>query len=165
MPYLPKITKARFVYSPFSAEQMSALGDVMCQTIKIRIKAARNGEDQAAKPLIPGRGRNVGRGYPERKIKRGLLPIRDWTFTGRTLGFLKVLRADENRVVIGFADEKADFIAHLNNLKERAFTTSPKDHETLAAALTALLHGSRTSANVLDSTGSTYVFPTYANYR
>jgi hypothetical protein len=136
-----RISRARLVYSPFSSEQMAQLGEIVARSIRERIERGENVEDAQAKPLKPGRTVNGHqlRGYPDYKTARGLQPIRDWTWTGRTLRSLKVLSANENRVVIGFADRIADLRAHLNNRREKAFGISPKDRQALNAAVLALL--------------------------
>lgn len=138
-----RITKCRFTLSPFTSEQMAKIGSIMCDTIRTRIQSSTNAEDQPAKPLVPGRGRNQGRGYPERKSAKGRNPTRDWTWTGITLKSLGVKSANENIVTIGFNNDRSDFIAHANNLKERAFGTSPNDHKALVAAVRATLRQER----------------------
>jgi len=98
-----KVRHARFVYSPYTSDEMLGFGQLLADTIRARIQSGQNIYDQAAAPLKPGRpGR---RGYPDFKAARGLKPIRDWTWTGHTLRCLKVLTANENRAVIGFLDE------------------------------------------------------------
>ena len=123
MPYLPKITRARFVLGPFSAEDMAIIGTFMCDRIRRRIESGVNVDDNPAKALKPG--------YEKQKTRRGLNPIRDWTWRGRTLRSLAVKSASENRVTIGFTDPQADMIAHVNNLRERAFGVSPEDRRSL----------------------------------
>ena len=127
------IRKARFAIGPFSSEQMFHIGEATAQSIAGRIHQGLNANDEQAKPLKPGR--NGHRGYPDYKAARGLQPIRDWTWTGQTLGALKVKRADENRVVIGFEDERSDTVAHINNVRERMFGIAPSDQKLLSAAV------------------------------
>ena len=89
------IKSARFVYSPYTATEMQGFAQVLADSIRARIQSGQNIYDQAAAPLksgLPGR-----RGYPDYKAARGLQPIRDWTWSGRTLRCLKVLTANENR--------------------------------------------------------------------
>jgi hypothetical protein len=132
-----RISRARLVYSPFSAEQMAEIAEVVRQSIRDRIHRGETVEDKAAKPLKPGRTVNGHhlRGYPDYKTARGLQPIRDWTWTGRTMRALKVLSANENKAVIGFSDPVADYRAHINNRREKAFGVSPKDRAVLNAAV------------------------------
>src|SRR5690349_12314645 len=118
-----KITKARFILGPFSAEQMQSIGQVMADTIIARIKSGNNVNDSASKALKPG--------YAKSKIRHGRAPIRDWYRRGLTLGSLKVKSASENRVVVGFVNPQADMIAHINNRRERAFGVSPNDRKAL----------------------------------
>lgn len=138
-----RITRCRFTLSPFSSEQMAEIGQVMANTIRTRIQSGTNAEDQPAKPLIPGRGRNLGKGYPERKKEKGLNDFRDWTWTGKTLKSLGVKSANENMVVIGFNNDRNDSVAHYNQLRERAFGVSPNDHKVLDAAVRATLRQER----------------------
>jgi hypothetical protein len=141
MPFQAKITRARFVLGPFTSEDMLEIGNVVVESIKDRLHKGLNINDQQAKPLKPGR--NGKRGYPDYKAARGLQPFRDWFWTGRTLRSLKVKQASENRCVIGFIDPNADRIAHVNNLRERAFGVSPKDRQAMVAAIKAVLRKSR----------------------
>jgi len=136
-----RISRARLVFSPFSAEQMAQIAEIVAQSIRDRIHRGETVEDSAAKPLKPGREVNGHRlrGYPDYKIGRGLQPIRDWTWTGRTMRALKVLTANENVAKIGFADPVADYRAHINNRREKAFGVSPNDRKALNAALMATL--------------------------
>src|SRR5579872_4127253 len=98
MPFQTKITRARFVLGPFTAEDMQTIGSVLTDTISARIRKGINVNDSPARPLKPGR--NGHRGYPDYKAARGLQPIRDWFWTGRTMRSLKVKSASENRAVI-----------------------------------------------------------------
>ena len=141
MPFQAKITRARFVLGPFTAEDMQTIGGVLVDSISGRIRKAVNVNDDPAKVLKPGR--NGRRGYPDYKAARGLQPLRDWVWTGRTMRSLKVKSANENRVVIGFVDPNADRVAHVNNLRERQFGVSPKDRSALNAIVLAVLKRAR----------------------
>lgn len=138
MAYTPRITRARYVYTSFSSEQMASLGDDVTNDVLARIKKGVNCDDQPAKPLKPGR--NGKKGYPEQKEARGIPGIRNWISPVRwprnrikTLRALKVKSANENRVVIGFIDSRADQIAHINNRQEKMFGLSPKNKEKLVS--------------------------------
>ncbi len=137
MAFTAKITRARFVLGPFSSEDMLSIANTLRGSIAGRIGKGLNANDAPAKALKPGRdGR---RGYPDYKKARGLQPIRDWFWTGRTMRSLKVKSANENQAVIGFVDPNADRIAHVNNLREKQFGVSPTDRQALnAAVLTAI---------------------------
>ncbi len=141
MPFQAKITRARFVLGPFTSEDMLTIGNVVVESIKDRLHKGLNVSDQPAKPLKPGR--NGKRGYPDYKAARGLQPFRDWIWTGRTVRSLKVKQASENRCVIGFIDPNADRIAHVNNLRERAFGISPRDRVALNSVVLAVLKRTR----------------------
>jgi hypothetical protein len=141
MPFQTKITRARWILGPFTAEDMQTIGNVVLDSISSRIRKGLNVNDAETKPLKPGR--NGHRGYPDYKMARGLQPFRDWVWTGRTMRSLKVKSASENRVVIGFVDPNADRIAHVNNLREKQFGISPKDRKALNAIVLAVLKQSR----------------------
>jgi hypothetical protein len=141
MPFQTKITRARFVLGPFTAEDMETIGGVLVDSISTRIRKAFNVNDAPAKALKPSR--NGRRGYPDYKAARGLMPVRDWMWTGRTMRSLKVKSVSENKATIGFIDPNADRIAHVNNLRERQFGVSPKDRSALNAAVLAVLRQAR----------------------
>jgi hypothetical protein len=135
------VRHARFVYSPYTSDEMQGFGQLLADTIRARIQSGRNIYDQAAAPLKPGRDRR--RGYPDLKAARGLQPIRDWTWTGHTLRCLKVLTVNENRAVIGFLDEAfpgrtqtASEIAFWNNQIEHMWGVSPRDGDVVVQAMT-----------------------------
>ena len=141
MPFQAKITRARWVLGPFTSEDMLEIGNVVVDSIKARLHNGLNVRDEESKPLKPGR--NGKRGYPEYKVAHGLQPIRDWVLTGRTMRSLKVKSASENRCVIGFINSNADAIAHINNLREKAFGVSPKNRQALRAIILAVLRQSQ----------------------
>lgn len=131
----PKITRARFVAGPFSSEQMATLGTILADSVRTRILLGLNGNDMPAKPLKES--------YSRMKIRGNRAPIRDWNLSGRTLLALRMLAANENRAQVGFNNPVANRIAHWNNLRERAFTVSPKDRQTIVAAVRATTKESR----------------------
>jgi hypothetical protein len=131
MAFAPKITRARFVLGPFSSEQMTTIGLFMADRIRRRIQSGVNISDNASKALTQG--------YMRAKQRRGLQPVRDWTWRGRTLRSLNVLRANENGVTIGFTDPQADKIAAVNNRREKAFGVSPEDRKALREIVLATL--------------------------
>lgn len=133
MAFETKIRRSRFAVGSFSAEAMLTIGNVTLDAVLGRIQRGINANDEPAKPLKPGK--NGRRGYPDYKSARGLQPIRDWTWRGKTLRSLKVKAVSENRAVLGFVDPEADFIAHVNNLRERAFALSLNDRKVLAAVV------------------------------
>jgi hypothetical protein len=137
MAFTAKITRARFVLGPFSSEDMLSVANTLRDSIAGRIGKGLNVNDAPAKALKPGR--NGRRGYPDYKRARGLQPIRDWFWTGRTMRSLKVKSASENQAVIGFVDPNSDRIAHVNNIREKQFGISPKDRSALNAAVLAAL--------------------------
>jgi hypothetical protein len=118
--FLTVIRRARFVYSPFTGDEMASFGQILADAIRARIQSGRNVYDQPAAPLKPGRGGHPG--YP------------DWTWSGHTLRCLKVLTANQNRAVLGFLDEAmpgrgqtASQIAFWNNQIEHMWGVSNAD--------------------------------------
>ena len=135
------VRRARFVYSPYTSDEMLGFGQLLADTIRARIQSGKNIYDQAAAPLKPGRSGH--KGYPDFKAARGLKPIRDWTWSGHTLRCLKVLTVNENRAALGFLDETlpgrsqtASEIAFWNNQREHMWGVSPRDREPVVAAMT-----------------------------
>jgi hypothetical protein len=133
--FKPRITRARFVVSPFTAEQMVEIGQTCVDSIKSRLERAENVYDQPAAPL---KERKPGRGYKTYKSRRAPPAIRNWRFTGRTLRAMRVLRANENRAVIGFSDPVAVLRAAINNRRERQFGVSPANWKDIIAAVKRL---------------------------
>jgi hypothetical protein len=120
---------------------MAGIGKALADSMRSRIASGIDANDQRAKPLKPGRMRKDGtykRGYPESKTARGLQPLRDWTWTGRTLRSLQVLSVNQNRGIIGFVDAMGDQKAHYNNQIDRMFGISPKDAVALNQAVAAV---------------------------
>lgn len=114
-----KLTHARLTLSPFSSEEMAQLGQFMIDTKTARIRRAVDSTDAPAKELAPS--------YASRKQRYNRAPIRDWTWSGQMLGSWKVKRADENRVTIGFANERADQKATIQRRKCEMLVDSPSD--------------------------------------
>lgn len=138
--FVTVIKKARFVYSPFTSQEMVGFGDALAATIRQRIQAGQNVYDQPAAPLKPGR--NGRPGYPDRKRQRGIDPVRNWTWTGHTLRCLKTTSANQNRAVIEFLNETfpgrsqtAAQIASYNNQREHQFGVSPRDRDYIIALM------------------------------
>jgi len=122
--FSPVVRSARFVYSPYTPEQMYGLGEAFRAAQDEALAAGLNVYDVPAAPL---KRRASGKpGYPESKLRKGLKPIRDWFWRGRTRRSIKTLQANENRVVIGATDAEADRIIRFNNRRERQFGMSPR---------------------------------------
>jgi len=138
--YQPVVRHARFVYSPYTSDEMLGFGELLADTIRQRIQSGMNIYDQAAAALKPGRDGH--KGYPDMKTARGLQPIRDWTWTGHTLRCLKVLVVNENRATVGFLDESlpgrmqtASEIAFYGNQIERMWGVSERDRAITVSAM------------------------------
>ena len=134
------VRRARFVYSPFTSDEMQSFAQALADSIRVRIQSGQNIYDQAATPLKPGQSGRPG--YPEQKSARGLKPIRDWTWSGHTLRCMKVLTANENRAAIGFLDETlpgrsqtASQIAFFNNQIERQWGVSDRDRAAVVSLM------------------------------
>jgi hypothetical protein len=76
--------------------------------------------------------------YATRKAKKGLNPVRDWTYTGRTLRSLKTVSAALNRAVIWFTDTETRKRAFFNNRRAVQFGVSPRDQKVLAEEFKSL---------------------------
>lgn len=133
--FQPKVSHARFVVGAFSSQQMLTLGNILADSNRNRIGNGLNAQDVPARPLGPV--------YAKAKATKGRNPQRDWTMSGRTLAALRCLSANENVAVVGFNNPIANRIAHWNNLKERAFGVSPRDRQTIVAAVKATVHEAR----------------------
>ncbi|HLW75984.1 MAG TPA: hypothetical protein VKS01_03345 [Bryobacteraceae bacterium] len=92
------------------------LADRLTQTIRDRILAGENVDDQAA-PALSTKGRQGG--YSARKTRRGEPAVRDWKLTGRTLSSLGPTSVTANEIRIGFTDARAAKIAAINNGRDR----------------------------------------------
>ena len=91
--YQTKIKKARFVHSPFSAQQMAEFGQGLLDHIWDRISAGITTDDAPAKPLRPG--------YAKFKQRKYGNSIRNLQASGRLRRSTKVLEANQNKAVIG----------------------------------------------------------------
>ena len=111
---------------------MVEIGQVAVDSIKARLARAENIYDQPAKPLSEGKR---GGGYRRYKSRKAPPAIRNWKLTGRTLRGMNVLRANENRAVIGFSDPVAGMRAAINQKRERQFGLSPANWKDILRAV------------------------------
>jgi hypothetical protein len=137
MAFQTKITRARFVVGPFPSETMQAIGQAATDSISARIRRGLNVQDDAAKPLKPGR--NGRRGYPDYKVARGLQGIRDLVWRGMTMRSLRVISAKDNEVRIGFDNPQAAQIAAINQNREAMFWFSPANKQLIQRLVSAAL--------------------------
>ena len=121
------IEKTRFQIRPLSGGQMRLIAQDLTNSILRRIKSGQNIKDAAAVSLTEA--------YLRRKTRRGLSNIRDWFWTGRTLNYMRVLRASPNKAVIGFASQLADVVAGAQNKREKMFGVSRHDRIALYQAV------------------------------
>jgi hypothetical protein len=116
---------------------MVKIGTDLAESIKARIHRGENVNDAPMKPLKGAHSNYVP--YARQKIQKGLQGIRDWTYSGNTLRALKVVKANENAVTIGFSNPVQDKIAHFNNIREKAFGISPNDRKAINIAMKSVL--------------------------
>jgi len=119
----------RFVYRPLSGEQMATIGSLVIAGVQARIRKGQNVSDAAAKPLKPGR--NGKRGYPDRKVAKGLQGIRDLVWRGLTMRSIRVISSKPNEVRIGFDNPEAARIAAMNQNREAVFWFSPSNKKQI----------------------------------
>lgn len=100
-----KITKARFVYSPFSGQQMAEFGQQVIESNLARWDRGIDANDSPAPPLS------------QRYARRAGSSIRDLNNTGRLRRAMKVLSANQNRAVMGALDG-----IHTRRVKGRSLT-------------------------------------------
>lgn len=138
--YQPKITRARFVVSPYTPQQMISIGQTLIGLNFSRWNRGVDGADAAAAPLAAK--------YARRKAYTGRRKaVRDLNLTGRLRDSIRVLNASENKVTIGPVDgtysstrygvlTNSDVLT-LNQRRSRMWAVSPNDR---AAILEQLLN-------------------------
>lgn len=92
--YFTKITKARFVTSPFSGQQMAGFGQTLIESIFDRWDRGVDANDAPARPLAAKYA--VAK---QRQFARAA--IRDLHRSGRLRRAIKVLSANQNKVTLG----------------------------------------------------------------
>lgn len=128
----------KLTFSPFSADQMMTIGQVLLDKIVTRIKSAQDVTDSRARPLKPSyaeekqKGRRVKLGGPTRYKGQ---PIRDWTLRGRTLSACKVKFASQERVTIGPTSQETGAIMTARNRLDNMWGVSPSDQLALNAII------------------------------
>lgn len=139
--YQTKIIKARFVHSPFTAQQMAAFGQSLLDDIWTRISEAKNAYDAPAIPLKPG--------YAKWKKRRYGTDLRNLQATGQTRRATKVLSASQNEAVLGplpgihgVGKRKGIMLTYaqilfLNNRRERQWGVSPSNRDHIVAEIMA----------------------------
>jgi len=127
--FQPRITKARFVVSRFTAHQMVEFGNALLGDINARLDRGENVHDQPAKALAERYAKWKARRYPP--------AIRNLKLTGRTRRGAKVMSASENRVVIGFTDPVAEQRVVFNQRRERQWGVSPRNLQHIASVIAA----------------------------
>ncbi len=116
-----------FQYVGLSGEQSYLLSQVLSQSIKTRIMSGRDVNDRDAKPLQVA--------YARQKLRRGRLPIRNWTLSGNTLAALGPMHGQGGQIVVGFTNAKAAQVAAINNANVPMYGVSPSDRQNVLNAL------------------------------
>lgn len=106
------------------------LAAVLADSIRERIRTGVGVDDRRAPRL--------SRAYLRRKIARGLKPVRDWTYSGRTLAALQPIQRGDGRIIVGFVSDREAAIAAINNSQVKMFGVSPADRRRLIAAVNAV---------------------------
>ncbi|MGD0497534.1 MAG: hypothetical protein ABSC23_03760 [Bryobacteraceae bacterium] len=141
---------ARFVYRPFSAEQMTKIGNrVIVEVVKPRIARAVNVNDAPAKALST-KGKRYQRYFYIKKAK-GRPPVRDLDLTGNTLRAMRVVSARASRVRIGFDNPRASRIAAMNQSRDPAFWFSPEDQVKIGRIVGEEIVAGKKLATVMES--------------
>lgn len=122
-----KISKVRFTYSPFTGQQMAEFGESLLGRMNERLDRGINANDQPAAPLKPR--------YAKFKSRRGRRAVRDLFLTGRSRRSAKVIRANQNKAVIGFVDPVAARRVSFANRRERMWGASPADMEFIRSVI------------------------------
>ena len=112
---------------------MAWLGETALRSVKTRMTNAIDIHDEPAKRLVNK--------YAEKKASKGLQAVRDWYFSGGTRRSFKVISANENRVLIGPTDARANTIVAAQNRACPMWPLSPKDYEAVYAEVRAVLEG------------------------
>jgi hypothetical protein len=121
-----------FEYQGISEEELYQFSEALNDSVLARIRRGMDVNDSPAPPLS-SKGKRGG--YAGLKARRGLNPIRDLTFTGRTLRAIAPVAAGENQVAIGITNQTAIRIIASNNARSRQYGASPTDRANLIAAI------------------------------
>jgi hypothetical protein len=133
-----KITKARFVVSPYTAQEMIGFGQSIISSNFARWDHGMDANDGTAPPLKPR--------YAAFKSRRYGRAVRNMNLTGRLRRSIKVLTANQNKAVMGtvegihtrsvkrrslmFSD-----VLRLNNRRWRMWGISPRDKSELSRSM------------------------------
>lgn len=94
--YQPKITRARFVVSPYTPQQMVGIGQSL---IGFNFSRWDRGVDANDAPVNP-----LAAKYARKKSINGRRAVRDLNLTGRLRDSIRVLNSSENQVTVGPVD-------------------------------------------------------------
>lgn len=118
--------------------QRLAVGNVVIDVVRERIKRAIDANDAPARPLSAIRPKHGGASYAvQKQEKTGKRPVRDWTLTGALLRSLRVSVATEKRIVISPAADQMGKMAGNQGLCNM-FAISPKDEAVINQTINAL---------------------------
>jgi hypothetical protein len=138
--YETRFSQIKLTLSPFAADEMATIGQVLLDHMVARIKSAQDITDSPARTLKSTyaaektAGRRVALSGATRYRGKD---IRDWTLRGRTLSACKVKSASQERVVIGPTSEETGKIMGGRNRLDKMWGVSPSDGDALTAAVLA----------------------------
>jgi hypothetical protein len=118
---------SRFAVSKFGEKAMLNIGTALRDSIRSRISSGLTVADVPASAL--------SRGYMRVKLRAGKAPIRDWRFSGITLGAMTVMDVSSDRAVIWFNNPVAIQRAAVQNARQLQFGISPRDSAALDVAV------------------------------
>jgi hypothetical protein len=121
-----------FEYQGITEEELYQFSEALNDSVLARIRRGMDVNDTPAPPLA-SKGKRGG--YAGQKARRGLNPIRDLTFTGRTLRAIAPVVAGENQVSIGITNQAAIRVIASNNARSKQYGASPTDRANLIAAI------------------------------
>jgi len=116
-----------FEYIGFSGEFTRQLSQVLASSIRTRIRSGRDVNGNPAPAL--------SKNYARAKQRQGLPPIRNWTWSGATLGALGPVATQAGQLAVGFSNPKAARIAAILNARCQQFGASPTDRASVIDAI------------------------------
>jgi hypothetical protein len=126
-PLVKSIQKARWHVENFTPARMGEIGQAVTKSVIARIYSGLDNADNSAKPL--------SKDYARRKQVKGRRPMRDMTFSGRTLASLHVLKATNGQATIGADNPTQARVLALANWRGNQFGMSPRNMEEFLKAV------------------------------
>jgi len=116
-----------FEYVPISGDLTFRLSQVLASSVRTRILSGRDVNDNPAPDL--------SKAYARAKQRRGLPPIRNWTWSGNTLAALGPMVTQSGQLAVGFSNPRAARIAAILNARCKQFGVSPTDRANVIDAI------------------------------